>query len=383
MLEVVDGQADPRMGEAELLIDLVQEDRQQGRLPVVAVDDVRVLAGLPQEFDRGPGKEGEALHIVVEAVDAAAVEEVVMGVRLDEEALAPMHEAEEDGAVDGPLEPGHPEVAIDLVQFVDLIVAQVGVFGQDDLDMVAADGVFAADAEDHVCQAADLGHRGHLGGDVDDEQARALLPVDRGRFGVRLGFRLVAGLRAFLRCREGSGLRCRAEGFHGRQGGDRGRRSRRCGRLPDRRAEVDRRWYRSHTRGCFVSGVRGGFAWVGGACIGRGPGRGTGCGWCRRLWVRHRGGRGLGWTGIRVHLGRGRRGGLIGFITGFCHCLFLPSLCVSITGAGPVRSKSHGEAQSAAGTVPSCQPGEIAYCPGHAVCPASVYPSVLSIKYKV
>ena len=114
MLEVVDGEAGPRVVMPSCLVDLVQQHRYQGRLPVVAMDDVRMLAGLPQELHRRPGEEGEAQDVVRKAVDAAPVEEVVPRMRLDEETFASVHETEIDGAVDGPVVPGHPQVLEDL-----------------------------------------------------------------------------------------------------------------------------------------------------------------------------------------------------------------------------------------------------------------------------
>lgn len=60
MGEVVDGQTHPRMGHPERLIKLVEEDRNQGSLPVVHMDDVRMLARLPEELHRGTREEGVA-----------------------------------------------------------------------------------------------------------------------------------------------------------------------------------------------------------------------------------------------------------------------------------------------------------------------------------
>ena len=70
------------------------------RLPVVAVDDVRALAGLQQELERRLAEEREALRIIIRPVDVAAVKEVVRRVRLDEEALAALDKTEEHPAMD-------------------------------------------------------------------------------------------------------------------------------------------------------------------------------------------------------------------------------------------------------------------------------------------
>jgi hypothetical protein len=59
----------------------------------VRVDDVGPLASLVEELDGGFAEEGEALGLVGKAVEGAAIEEAIVVVRLDEEALAAMDEA--------------------------------------------------------------------------------------------------------------------------------------------------------------------------------------------------------------------------------------------------------------------------------------------------
>ena len=127
------------MGHPQVLVDLVQEHRYQRGLPVVAVNHVRVFAGFPQELDRGPGEKGVAEHIVLEPVDAAPTEEIVLGMGLDKEALAVMNEAEIDRAVDESVVPGDLQVVVDPAHLGNMVVAKVVMLGQHDLDMVAPD----------------------------------------------------------------------------------------------------------------------------------------------------------------------------------------------------------------------------------------------------
>ena len=110
MLEVVQGEAHPRMPHAEVLIHLVKQHRHQRRLPVVAMDDIRVLVGLEHELQRRAAKKGESQHVVVLPVKTPAVEKIVLGMRFDEKALAPVHEAETDAAVDRAAVPRHPQI---------------------------------------------------------------------------------------------------------------------------------------------------------------------------------------------------------------------------------------------------------------------------------
>jgi len=62
--EIADGIADTLIGHAEVLADLIQQHRHGRRLPVVAVDHLGLLAGVPHELQGRLGQEGEPGHIV-------------------------------------------------------------------------------------------------------------------------------------------------------------------------------------------------------------------------------------------------------------------------------------------------------------------------------
>src|ERR1039457_964890 len=110
MLEVMQRVAHPRMSHPRVLIHLIEQHWHQAGLPIMAVNDVWVLVALEHELQRRTAEEGEALVVIHLPVKGAAVEEVMVGMRLDEEALAAMHEAEIDTAMNGVLVPRHPEV---------------------------------------------------------------------------------------------------------------------------------------------------------------------------------------------------------------------------------------------------------------------------------
>src|SRR6478736_733615 len=74
MLQVVQREADARMRHAEVLINLVEQHRHEGGLPVVTVDDVGMLAALEHELQSGATEEGEALVIIHLTIEHAAVE---------------------------------------------------------------------------------------------------------------------------------------------------------------------------------------------------------------------------------------------------------------------------------------------------------------------
>ena len=92
MLEVVKGVADARVGHAHVLVYLVEQDRHQTGLPVVTMNDFGPLAAFQHEFQRCPAEEGEALVVVLVSIKHAAMKEILIRVRFDEEAPAAMDE---------------------------------------------------------------------------------------------------------------------------------------------------------------------------------------------------------------------------------------------------------------------------------------------------
>src|ERR1035441_7020543 len=108
VLEVMQRVTHPRMSHPRVLIHLKEQHRHQSGLPIMAVNDVRVLVALEHELQGGLDRKSEPLVVIHLPVERAAVEEVMVGMRLDEEALAAMHEAEIDTAMHGVLVPRHP-----------------------------------------------------------------------------------------------------------------------------------------------------------------------------------------------------------------------------------------------------------------------------------
>jgi hypothetical protein len=78
--------------------------------------------------------------------------------RLDEETLAAVHEAEPDRAMDGAVVPRDPQVLHGDLQAPDVVVAHAVVLRQDDLDLIAADLQLPAQTEHHVRQPANFSH---------------------------------------------------------------------------------------------------------------------------------------------------------------------------------------------------------------------------------
>src|SRR6266516_4220167 len=138
MAEIVDRETNAGMPHAQVLINFVKQHRYQGRLPIMAMNDLRLLARLEHELEDGPAKKGESEQIIVVSVNGSAVEEVVPRMRLDEKAFAPVHEAEPDGGTDSAVVPRNPQVFVALGQARDLVVTHAVVLGQKNLHCVAA-----------------------------------------------------------------------------------------------------------------------------------------------------------------------------------------------------------------------------------------------------
>lgn len=65
MLEVVDRVANPLVLHTDVSVHLVQENRDERSLPIMAVNDVRKLVRFQHELEGRPAEEGEPRHIVL------------------------------------------------------------------------------------------------------------------------------------------------------------------------------------------------------------------------------------------------------------------------------------------------------------------------------
>src|SRR5213592_3090645 len=116
MAEIVHCETNAGMPHAQVLIDFVKQDRHKGRLPIVAMNNLRPLAGFEHELESGPAKKGESEQIIVVSVNGSAVEEVVARMRLDEKEFAPVHDAEPDRGGNPAVVPRDQQVFVGLGQ---------------------------------------------------------------------------------------------------------------------------------------------------------------------------------------------------------------------------------------------------------------------------
>ena len=161
VLDVVDGE--DALGAPELpdaLPLLQQVDGHQGGLPVVAVEDVGVPVQVGRGLDDGPGEEGEALAVVVVAIDLGPLEVVlVVHEEVGDVALPQL----EDAAVGGA--PGQTAVPVEhKAHLLPVLLGDALVEGEDDLHVMAHVGQLLGEGTGHVGQAAGLDEGGDLGG---------------------------------------------------------------------------------------------------------------------------------------------------------------------------------------------------------------------------
>jgi len=167
--DVVKSEADARVAHAKVLIGFVKEYGHERGLPVMTMDDVGMLVRLKHEFQRGAGEESESFDIVMMAVKNAAIEKVVVGVRIDEETSQAFHEPEVNVAMNPLVVVGDPKIAVGFGQTPDAVVAHAIIFGQDDFDRVATNAKFSGQALDDVTEAADFRGGSAFGRDHYDE----------------------------------------------------------------------------------------------------------------------------------------------------------------------------------------------------------------------
>ena len=149
----------PRVAHAKGLVHFVKQHWHQRRLPVVAVDNVRMLVRFEHELQRRPAEKGEAFPVVMVPVKHAPVEKIAVGVRIDEKAFQAIHPAGIHVAMHPLVVIRHPQVAIALGQPCDAVVAHAIILGQDDFNRVSAEGEFLREPVDDVPKTADFSRR--------------------------------------------------------------------------------------------------------------------------------------------------------------------------------------------------------------------------------
>ena len=140
----------------------VQIDRSQRGLPVVAVDDIRLEIGVEQHFEDGTGEEGKALAVIVEAVQAAAFEVILVVDKVVDNAVAL---GLEQAAVLAAPAHRHAEIG-DIGQRI--LEFQIAVQRHNDAGVDAIANQRLGQSARNVGQAAGLGKGSSLAGCIQD-----------------------------------------------------------------------------------------------------------------------------------------------------------------------------------------------------------------------
>jgi hypothetical protein len=156
MAEIVKSEANTGVAQAEVLIDLVKKHRNQRRLPVMAMNNVRMLVRFEHELQCRPTEKGETFRVIVMTVEDASIEKAVVGMRIDEETFQALHEAEVYIAPNPLVVVRDPKIAIGFGQFPNAVVTHAVIFGQDDFDCVSANAKLPGEALDNIAEAADF-----------------------------------------------------------------------------------------------------------------------------------------------------------------------------------------------------------------------------------
>src|SRR5205823_5577257 len=97
------------------------------------------------------------------SVKDAAVEKIMLRMRIDKKASQALYKPEMDFAPDPPVVIWHPKIIVDFAESEDTVVSQAIVFWQDNLYMVSPNGQLVAESLDYVPQATNFGNRSTFG----------------------------------------------------------------------------------------------------------------------------------------------------------------------------------------------------------------------------
>ena len=171
VLDVVDGV--DRLGVVELghAVALFQQvDGHQSGLPVVAVEHLGMPVQVARGLDDGAGEEGEALAVVIVAIDAGTLE-VIFVVH---EVVGDIVALElENAAVRGT--PSQADVEVEEVGHLAApLLTDALIEGEDDAHVMTAGGQSLRQAAGDVCETAGFDKGGHLGGSKQDVHSKLL-----------------------------------------------------------------------------------------------------------------------------------------------------------------------------------------------------------------
>ena len=135
----------------------------------MTMDDIGMLIGLEHELQRCAGEESESFDVVMMAIEDAAIEKVVVRMRVDEETFQSFHEPEVNVAVNPLVMVWNPKIAEGFGEAPDPVVTHAIILGEDDFDGVTTNAKFTGEALDNITEAADFRRRSAFGCDHYDK----------------------------------------------------------------------------------------------------------------------------------------------------------------------------------------------------------------------
>ncbi len=125
----------------------------------MAVNNVRMLIGFKHELECCPAEKGKAFRIIIITIKDSAVKKVMFRMSIYEKTFTPMDKPEKYGTVNPLVIIWNPQVIVNFLKRVNLVIPHAVVFRKDDLNVVAPDLKFTAESVYHICKSADLGNR--------------------------------------------------------------------------------------------------------------------------------------------------------------------------------------------------------------------------------
>src|SRR5262245_35348205 len=135
----------------------------------MTMDDVGMLICLEHELQRGAGEESKSFDIIMMTVKDAAIEKIVVGMRIDEETFQSFHEPEVHVAMNPLVVVRNPKIAIGFGEAPNAVVTHAIILRKDDFDRIATNAKFTGEPLDNIAEAADFRRGSALGCDHYDE----------------------------------------------------------------------------------------------------------------------------------------------------------------------------------------------------------------------
>src|SRR3990172_5431260 len=122
----------------------------------MAVDYIRVLACLEQEFQHCTAEKTKSLRVILMAIINTPVKKVFIGVGINKKTLSPMYKAKVHGTVKPLLIIGHPQIIHHFMKLIDLVMPHAVILWQNYLYIMSANLQLTAQPIHHIAKPSNL-----------------------------------------------------------------------------------------------------------------------------------------------------------------------------------------------------------------------------------